>query len=73
MSVTYDEKVIVSFADRLYRRAAGMIASYVIITGAFGAIVAAVGALYVAHNNANAPIGTPALIVGAICAALGGS
>jgi hypothetical protein len=31
-----------------------------------------VGASYAAHNNANASIGTPALIVGGICMLVGG-
>jgi hypothetical protein len=37
MAVTYDESVIVSFAERLYRRAASMVAAYAL----FGALVSA--------------------------------
>ena len=46
MSVAYDETVLVSFADRLYRRAASVRALYAELAGAFGAaMVGVVGAL----------------------------
>lgn len=43
MSVAYDEKVLVSFADRLYRRASSMVVLYAVVAGAFGAAVVGVG------------------------------
>jgi hypothetical protein len=72
MSVIYDESVIVQFAERHYRRASSIVAAYVLLSGSLGAVVAAFGASYAAHNNANASIGTPTLVVGVVCAFLGG-
>jgi ABC-type thiamin/hydroxymethylpyrimidine transport system permease subunit len=64
MAVTYDERVIVAFAERLYRRAQGIVALYAVLVGGLGAAIAAVGTSYAAHSTANASIGTPALVVG---------
>ena len=33
MAISYDERVIVEFAERLYRRAANIVISYVVIVG----------------------------------------
>lgn len=45
MSVLYDEKVLVGFAERLYRRASSMVALYTVVAGVFGAAVVGLGGL----------------------------
>src|ERR1043165_7955721 len=55
MAISYDERVIVEFAERLYRRAANIVISYVVIVGGLGALVAAIGSSWSSSRGGNAP------------------
>lgn len=59
MSVTYDETVILGFANRLYARATFIVALYIVVGAGLGAAIAAGFSL-------------PSLVVGCIGAVLGG-
>ena len=53
MAVQYDPKIIVTFAERLYKQADSIVASYAMFAGLFGALAgAAAGA---ASMNATVP------------------
>lgn len=51
MSVVYDEKVLVNFAERLYRRASSTVMLYAVVAGAFGAAVVGIGGALASRND----------------------
>ena len=73
MAISYDERVIVEFAERLYRRAANIVISYVVIVGGLGALVAAIGSSWSSSSGSRAPgiNGGVVVAVAAIGAILG--
>ena len=73
MAISYDERVIVEFAERLYRRAASIVISYVFLVGGLGALVAALGSSWTSSRAGQAPgiNGGVVVAVAAIGAILG--
>jgi hypothetical protein len=68
MAVTYDANVIVTFAERLYRRAAIVVIVYTLFGAVFGALVVK-GISYEMHSNSTTD---GAIVAAAIIAVLGG-
>lgn len=69
MAVSYDENVIVSFADRLYRRASSMVVAYMLF-GVMVGVLPVVIAMGMNHVRPNA-IGAVAAMVGLIGGVIG--
>lgn len=69
MAVSYDENVIVSFAERLYRRASSMVAAGALLRAIVGALPVVIAMeLSRTRPNAIAPV---AVVVGLIGLAIG--
>lgn len=74
MAVSYDENVIVTFAERLYRRAATIVLAYAFLGGLIGALV--VGGVAVGshiHSDSTAGIGVVVALIGVVLGAIVGS
>lgn len=70
--VAYDESVIMEFAARLYRRAQFVVVLYALLGGIFGAAVGLLGGgWYAARAGYPSNVIETALLVGAVCFALG--
>ena len=69
MALSYDENVIVTFAERLYSRAASMIAAYAL----FGAIVGALAGVTIAIATRTPELmKVIAVMIGVVAAVIGG-
>ena len=71
MAVTYDEKVIIEFAARLYRRASAITLQYVLVAGGFGALVVFAGSSYAARSGESSSLGGLVVLVAVVGGALG--
>jgi hypothetical protein len=72
MAVAYDEKVIIEFVGRLYRRAASMVLKCTVAGGVGGLVVALLGgAWYGARSGVARDLTAAAVVVGGIGAVLG--
>jgi hypothetical protein len=69
MTMMYDENVIVTFAERLYRRAASMTAAYALLGAMVGALA---GVIIVIATRTPELIKAVATLLGVVSAVIGG-
>jgi hypothetical protein len=65
--MTYDSKIIIEFAARLYARANAIAAAYGVVGAVLGAVVGAIAARFLLDTSP----AVGALVGGAVCCAIG--